>query len=102
MSELEFQNLVVLSVVQALVGAVRPEVVAVTLATSNDLQVAELYFLVTEVSDDLRDTVDEIETDLDALLSGSVRILSHLDVGADWTDVNWNGRRHRPVFARSA
>ena len=102
MSELEFQNRVVLTVVQALVGAVRPEVVAVTLATSYDSQAADLYFLVTEVSEDLRETVDEIKTDLDALLSGSVRISSHLDVGPDWTDANWSGRHHRPIFARSA
>jgi hypothetical protein len=102
MSELEFQNSVVLSVVQALLGAVGPEVVAVALATSMEHQAVDLFFLATEESEDLREVVEEIETDLDALLCGSVRISSRIEIGADWTDASWGGRPHRPVFARSA
>jgi hypothetical protein len=100
-SELEFQNAVVLAVVQALIGAVRSEVVAVTVATSKERETLDLYWLVTDISEQLREIVDEVEADLDALLSGSVRIVSDLSVGSDWTDSSWNGRRHRVVFARS-
>lgn len=100
--ELKFENEVMLSVVQALIGAVRPEVVAITIATSKESVSVDLYFLATEIRDELREIVDEVETDLDALLAGAARIVSHLDVGDDWTDSTWTGRHHRAVFARSA
>lgn len=100
-SELEFQNFVVLAVVQALIGAVRSEVVAISVATSVERETLDLYLLATEISEGLSETIDEVETDLDALLSGSVRVVSHLNVGSDWTDSGWVGRDKRPVFARS-
>jgi hypothetical protein len=101
-TDLEFQNYVVLAIVQALVGAVRPEVVAITVSSSLERGCLDLFVLVTEATEQVREILDEVETDLDALLSGAVRIKSHLSVGTDWTGSDWPGRSERPVFARSA
>jgi hypothetical protein len=100
-SELEFQNAIVLALVQAFVGAIRPEVVAISAATSFGEETLDLFVLVTEISDDLKETIDEVESDLDALLSGAVRVVSHLSVGANWSTSDWEGNGQRRIFARS-
>jgi hypothetical protein len=99
--ELEFQNHIVLAVVQSLVGAVSSEVVAVTISSSLERSCVDLFVLVTEDTTELSEVLDEVETDLDALLSGAVRVKTHLSVGSNWDSSDWIGSGERPVFVRS-
>jgi hypothetical protein len=101
-SELEFQNHLVLAVVQALIGAIRPEVVAVAVSSSLEHGSLDLFVLATEIPEDLRETLAEIETDLDSLLAGAVRIESHLAIGTHRVGSAWAGSKKRSVFARSS
>jgi hypothetical protein len=99
-SEYEYQNDAVLSVVEAFIGAIRPEVVAITVATSVEQRSLDLYVLATEDSKALRDELEEVELDLYAISSVAV-IRSHLSIGSDWSELDWPGREQRPVFART-
>ena len=101
-TNLEFENYLVLAVVQSLIGAIRPEVVAVALKGSLEQNTLSLFFLVSEVSEGLREVVDEVEGDLDALLSGAIAVASDFSIGLDPGLTNWEGQGKRLVFARSA
>jgi hypothetical protein len=100
--DLEFENSLVLAVLQSLIGAIGPEVVAVSIEFSSEENMLSLFFLVSEVSEKLREVVDEVEGDLDALLSGAVLVTSHCSVGLDRGQPNWMGQGKRQIFARSA
>lgn len=92
---LEWENRVVLMVVQALLGMVSPLLRGVAVETDGDT--VTVHFAVSwlgeEVEDDLQDVVGEVEG---LLWPETPRVQSHVSVGS--AGPGWKGRRHRLVF----
>lgn len=94
----DFENSMVLAVVQALVGAIPPSLLAVTLEADEARRTLDIYLAARCLSEGFDDLVEEIEVDVAALIDFSVTIRTHVWVGESWTS-EWPGAGHRPVFA---
>lgn len=94
----DFENSMVLAVVQGLIGAVPPSLLAVTLEADEARRTLDIYFAARCASEEFEDLVEEIEVDVAALIDFSVTIRTHVWVGESWTS-EWPGAGHRPVFA---
>ncbi|YCK33360.1 hypothetical protein ACNF49_04405 [Actinomadura sp. ATCC 39365] len=66
--DLERENAIVLDAVQALLGLIPPDVIAVAVHVETDL--IELHFWVRRRTSELEEDVDDATFELDALLSG--------------------------------
>ena len=99
--QLQFENAMVLAVVQALLGAITPTILAVALAADVISNEMEIFVAVDGGDPDLEDLLEQIETDIEALTGGSVRIRLHLWSGETWSTDSWPGRHKRLVFARA-
>jgi hypothetical protein len=97
--DLAFENDIVLAMVQALIGTITSDVLAISISTDLVPRSVDLNFAVSKSGGQLLELVDEIETDLSALTDGSVAIRSHIWIGDTWTS-GWPGYKRRMVFAR--
>ncbi|WP_152529198.1 hypothetical protein [Nocardiopsis chromatogenes] len=68
--ELEFENEATLNLVQAQLGLISKNIVAVALRAKKEEDSLELIFWVHEKTDELEDDIEEIIFDLDALYGG--------------------------------
>ncbi|MGK2964618.1 MAG: hypothetical protein ACSLFM_03335 [Tepidiformaceae bacterium] len=95
---LEWQNRLVLAVVQALVGAISEAIRAVAISTDIDEQSLDVYFAMRDPGQADIDLTDEIITDISALTSGEILVRPHIWTGDEWT-AGWPGGSQRLVFA---
>ncbi|MEK7411771.1 MAG: hypothetical protein AAB263_00470 [Planctomycetota bacterium] len=95
---LKFENQMVLAVVQALLGAVSQSMTAISITTDLKEQSIELMFACCRDDPADAERIDDIVTDLDAILSGQVLITPLRWIGVDWTK-SWPGRAGRMVYA---
>jgi hypothetical protein len=97
-AKLEWQNRLVLAVVQALVGAISEAIRAVAISTDTDEQSLDVYFALRDPKKADLELIDEIITDISALTSGEVLVRPHIWTGEEWT-TGWPGGTKRLVFA---
>ena len=95
---LQFENEMVLSIVQALIGAVTPSMRAIAILTDVVDQRVDLLFAVAGVNNEDAELIDEIVTDISALTDAGVRVVPAVWVGTNWT-TDWPGRRGRLIYA---
>ena len=99
--ELQFENSMVLTVVQALIGAVTANIMAVSLSAKFSQSDLRVYYAVDWIDPRFDDLVEQIETDIEGLTAGAVRIQSEVWEGSTWATEAWEGRNQRFVFARA-
>jgi hypothetical protein len=92
---LDWENTIVLMVVQAMLGLVAPGLRGV--AVEIDGEVVTLHFAVARVDDELREDVDDIIGDVEGLLwPQTPEVRSRVTVGD--AGPSWEGRQHRLVY----
>jgi hypothetical protein len=95
---LEWENLLVLHVVQALLGSVSPNMRAVSVEALPGRS-ARVHFALAQESEEDNEEIAEIVGELDALFGGDVRIDTEVWAGDRWWDSDWPGRDRRLVYA---
>ncbi|MGI5230614.1 hypothetical protein [Actinoallomurus sp. CA-142502] len=91
---MEFENSVVLQVLQASHGLISPDMLAISAKVSSENVV--LYFALRRKTDEVDEDVEDIIFELDALLGGGVMLEAQIYVGTP--DENWPGRSCRLVY----
>ena len=91
----------VLAVVQAMVGAITPNVLAVSVFADAADSRLDVFLAVDGNDPRLEELVDQVVLDIDALTACAVRIEAHIWEGTTWVSDSWEGRRKRFVFARA-
>lgn len=95
--DVAFENRRVLELVEALVGEIGSELIAVSLVTDRRERLVDLFVAATSPVRD--DFFVDLTGEVDALADGDVLIRPHLWIGPTWQR-DWPGRSHRLVFAR--
>lgn len=94
--ELHYENYQVVSAVQALWGAITPEMVAISLACNGPA--VHLYFYLESDSPAVRNEIDDVASDLAALQFTDVPIHTHVDVVE--AEVRWEQIEGRVIYRR--
>lgn len=92
---LAWENYVVVQLVQALLGLVSADVLAVSAEISRGVVV--LHFESAKVTSELRDDAEEACFELDVLLDGKVGVSSQCHEGLSQ---NWPSPGRRPIYLR--
>ena len=94
----EFENYVVVQVVQALLGSISTNMTAIAISTRPDRSVVIHFALGTDDSED-REEIKEIVGELNALFGGTVDVVTDIWVGDNWWRSDWAGARGRLVYS---
>lgn len=95
--DLEFENSVVLALVQAFIGAIAPEVRAISITVDRVKRSTDIYVALSNAFQDMDDLFDEVLLDFDALTDGTLEARIHLWMGEKWSEA-WPGRDYRGIF----
>ncbi|WP_290052612.1 hypothetical protein [Amycolatopsis solani] len=98
MTELERENILVLQLVQASIGLISPEIYAISIQLQDSH--VTVHFAVQKVTSALREDVDDIIFELDALIPGSMTSKALIHQGMP--DSHWTGRQYRMVYMRKS
>lgn len=97
MDQLTFENEMVLTVVQALIGSVGPATRAISVATNVAGRELTIYVAASSKFEE-PEFLEDLVFEIDALTGGSLHVRTEVWMGQDWTQ-NWPGRDHRMVYA---
>ena len=97
MDRLSFENQMVLTVVQAALGAIVPAVQAIAISTDADRRALTVHVAADGEFED-PDFLADLLFEIDALTGGSITIDSEVWRGPDWTS-GWPGAAKRVVYA---
>ena len=100
LDELAWENKAVLAAVQALIGAVTPNMVTIALNADHRSKSVELLFAVEGMTETDAEEISEVVGEMDALLDGQALATTSTWIGAEPFEDGWPGQAHRRLFGR--
>ncbi len=97
-AELDLENLVVLALVQAMVGAVTPSMRAIAVDVDPVAGTAVLHVALSEVDGTADSLLAEVADDVNHYSGDAVAVSVETWIGQDWA-AGWPGRELRMVYA---
>lgn len=100
---LDWENEVVLELVQNLIGLISPNMSAVSVEVGPPGEKITVYFALKAESEEDRDTIDEVPTYLAAGLGHfELPIETNIWVGSKWSKGDWPGHKKRMVYGEKS
>ncbi|WP_409463235.1 hypothetical protein [Amycolatopsis sp. GA6-003] len=94
MQSLDRENVLVLQVVQAAIGLISAKMQAISVQMDDENVI--VHFAVRQLTSEIQEDIDDIMSELDALLPGRIKSEALIHVGDP--DSSWIGRDYRKVY----